>query len=89
MRTTLTLDDDLAAALREAAHRTGRPFKAILNETLRAGLTAQGRRPRPRRYRIEPASLGGAVPGIDLDRVLRLADALEEQAIADKLALRK
>lgn len=89
MRTTLTLDDELAAALREAAHESGRPFRAVVNETLRAGLTASGRRPRPRRYRVEPASLGGALPGVDLDRTLALADRLEEAALADKLAQRK
>ncbi len=89
MRTTLTLDEDLAAALKAAAHRAGRPFKTVVNEALRAGLTAQGRQPRPRRYRLEPTALGGALPGVDLDRALRLADALEERAIADKLAQRK
>ena len=38
MRTTLTIDDHLARALKERAHRSGKPFKQIVNETLRAGL---------------------------------------------------
>ena len=33
-----------------------------------------------RPYRIHPRSLGGAAPGIDLDRSLRLAEALEDDA---------
>ena len=41
MRTTLTIDDDLAATLKESSRRSGRPFKQLLNETLRAGLQAQ------------------------------------------------
>jgi hypothetical protein len=45
MRTTLTIDPDLADALRKKAHRARKPFKQVVNETLRAGLVAQ----RPRR----------------------------------------
>jgi hypothetical protein len=43
----------------------------------------------PRPYRVKPVSLGGVVPGIDLTKVLRLADALEDDEIARKLELRK
>lgn len=89
MRTTLTLEDDLAQQLKEQAHRTGRTFKEVVNEAIRRGLEAQGEMPRPQPYRLEPASLGGVRPGIDLDRALRLADALEDEALADKLELRK
>jgi hypothetical protein len=88
MRTTLTLDDDVAAALKEKAHRTRRPFKQVVNEALRAGI-ATSRKPAPRRYRLKPASLGGVAPGIDLNKALRLADALEDEALALKLELRK
>jgi hypothetical protein len=88
MRTTLTLDKDLATALRAEARRSGRPLKSIVNETLRAGLVAR-KRPAGRRYRLTPASLGGVLPGIDLDKALRLADAVEDEAIARKLEMRK
>ena len=43
MRTTLTLDKDLALALKEEARRSGRPLKRIVNETLRVGLVARKR----------------------------------------------
>ena len=36
-------------------------------------------------YRLEPAAMGQPLPGIDLDKALRLADALEDQALAEKL----
>ena len=75
-------------ALREEARRSGRPLKRIVNETLRAGLAAR-KAPAARRYRLTPVSLGGVVPGIDLDKALRLAEALEEEAIAHKLEMRK
>lgn len=89
MRTTLTLDEQIAKALKNAAHRTGKPFKQVVNETLRAGLVAAHASAKPRPYRVKPASLGGVLPGLDLRKVLRVADTLEEQEIARKLALRK
>lgn len=88
MRTTLTLDEDVAAELRRQARRTGKTFKEIVNDALRLGLHARGGRA-PRRYRLTPTPMGGVVPGIDLDRALRLADALEDEAIARELELRK
>lgn len=89
MRTTLTLDDDVAMALKETAYRTDRSFKVAVNETLRAGLAVMEAPPKSRRYRLKPASLGGVLPGIDLDKALQLADSLEDEGIGRKLELRK
>jgi hypothetical protein len=83
MRTTLTVDDDLLARLKQRAHERGVPFKQIVNETLRAGLDAP--RPRGRRYRV-PALGAHARPEIDLDRALALAGELEDREIVRKLA---
>jgi hypothetical protein len=88
VRTTLTLDDHVAKALKQLAHDSRQPFKRVVNDTLQAGLAAR-KEPRARRYRLKPSSLGGVVPGVDLDRALRLADALEGDEIARKLQLRK
>lgn len=41
MRTTLTLDDDVAAALRHQGQATGRSWKEVVNEVLRLGLARQ------------------------------------------------
>jgi hypothetical protein len=38
MRTTLTIDDALLRQLRQKALDSGRPFKQVVNDTLRAGL---------------------------------------------------
>jgi hypothetical protein len=84
----LTLDKDLALTLRDEARRSGKPLKRIVNETLRAGLVAR-KRPPARRYRLTPARLGGVAPGVDLDKALRLADALEDEATLRKLEMRK
>jgi hypothetical protein len=88
MRTTLTLDDRIAKALKALAHRSGKPFKQIVNETLQAGLAAR-EAPKSRPDRLKPVSLGGVLPGIDLNKALRLAAALEDEDIVRELELRK
>ena len=88
MRTTLTIDDGIAKALKNLAHRSNKPFKEVVNETLRAGLSAR-RAPKAKPYRVKPAALGGVLPGIDLDKALALADALEDQEIAAEIERRK
>lgn len=89
MRTTLTLDEQIAKALKAAAHRTGKPSKQVVNEALRAGLAAGHAPAKARRYRVKPAALGGVMWNVDLHKALRLADVLEDREIARKLALRK
>jgi hypothetical protein len=51
-------------------------------------LSAKSARP-TKRYRVKPAALGGVSPGINLDKALALADAIEDQELASKLQLRK
>jgi hypothetical protein len=88
MRTTLSIDDSIARALKELAHRSDKSFEQVVNETLRAGLSASAA-PRSRRYRLKPTALGGVQPGINLDKALALADAIEDQELAAKMQLRK
>jgi hypothetical protein len=88
MRTTLTIDDRIAKALKAVAHRTGKPFKQIVNETLQAGLAARDA-PKPKAYRLKPVSLGGPLPGINIEKALRLSAALEDDEIAREIELRK
>lgn len=77
MRTTLTLDDDLAETLRERARSTGRTFKELVNEAIRHGLTT-GAQPatRPAPFRVEPHPCGFR-PGIDLGKLNQYVDELE------------
>jgi hypothetical protein len=88
MRTTLTLDDSLAKELKKLAVETGRPFKNVVNETLRAGLL---KRPLPSRraYRMTPAAMGVPKSGLDLGKALHLAEQLEDAVISAKLEQRK
>lgn len=89
MRTTLTIEDRLARALKAKAHETGRSFKEVVNETIARGLAGEPGGPVPRPYRLEPVSLGSPRAGVDLDRALALADALEDAEIARDLEARK
>ena len=89
MRTTLTLDDDLAAALKEVAYRSERSFKDVVNEALRAGLQAQRQPARAKPYRLSVVSMGAVAPSVNLDKALRLADELEAEGITHKLEARK
>ena len=82
MRTTLTIEDRIAQELKQIAHRSGKTLEVVVNETLQAGLAASQERPKAKRYRLRPVSLGSVQPGIDLDKALALADSLEEQELA-------
>lgn len=75
MRTTLTLDDDVAAKLRSEAGRTGRPFKEVVNDVLRAGLHAR-RTARRKPFEVQARPLGLRA-GLSYDRIDELLDRLE------------
>ena len=86
MRTTVTLDADLAAKLRVLARERGVSFTAALNSVLRRGLSRADGEPRPYRLTTRPMGLR---PAIDLDKALRLAGELEDAETIRKLELRK
>jgi hypothetical protein len=77
MRTTLTLDDDVAAKLKAESRRAGRPFRAIVNETLRRGLASRRATAERQPFRIAPRDLGDLRPGLSLDDVAGLIEQVE------------
>jgi hypothetical protein len=77
MRTTVTLEPDVAAKLKELAHRRRASFKETLNDVLRVGLSSQaGTREHAERYVVEPHT-GGFRPGVDPAKLNQLVDDLE------------
>ena len=83
MRTTLTLDADVAQLLAEAAHRHRKPFKQVVNEAIRKGL-APSSEPRDQDgYRVHPHRTT-LRPGIDAASLNKLVDELEDDAVTDK-----
>ena len=81
MRTTLTIDDDLAGLLKQRARELGIPFKEAVNRTIRAGLGESAKARRGKAPKTVPHSFGFR-PGVDLDKLGQLADELEAEAFA-------
>jgi hypothetical protein len=76
VRTTLTLDDDIAARLAAEARRTGRSFKDTVNDALRGGLDARIQR-KAEPFRVQARNLGTLRAGVSLDSVTRLLDDVD------------
>ena len=86
MRTTLTIDDRIAKALKDVAHRSGKTYKQVVNETLRAGLSANRIVDEAQPYRLKPVSMGQVSGGASMTiKALELAGHLENEEIARKL----
>jgi hypothetical protein len=82
MRTTLTLDPDLERRLKDIAHRTRRPFREVVNETLRAGLAERARQSTGGTpFRVHAYHCGFR-PGVDLMRLNQLSDDLDAERAA-------
>lgn len=77
VRTTLTLDDDVAKRLRQIAQRTRRSFKELVNDTLRRGLSVGERPPTDRAHFVVRPKACGFRPGIDPLKLNQLVDELE------------
>jgi hypothetical protein len=76
MRTTLTIDDDLAGILKRKARELDKPFKEIVNTALRRGLAANLDHAPPG-ITVRPHDFGNIRPGIDSDSFNHLMDELE------------
>jgi hypothetical protein len=78
MRTTLTLDEDVASRLRSEMKRSGEGMKAVVNRALRLGLGMTDKPVEPAPFCVEPHAFGFQ-PGTDLDRLNQLVDELEAE----------
>jgi hypothetical protein len=78
VRTTLTIDDDIAVLVEQEVRRTGDSFKGTINRLLRRGLTAEDSKAGRKPFVVTPIPLG---VGEMLDRhngkVSALLDELE------------
>jgi plasmid stability protein len=77
MRTTLSLDDDLAAKLKSEARRSGHSFRDVVNDMLRRGLAGKNRLPTIKPFKVKAKSLGEPRPGLNLDRIAELIEQVE------------
>ena len=77
MRTTLTLDDDVAAKLKSRARRSGRPFREVVNEALRTGLAERPHASARARFVVKPRDFGALRPGLGVDNIGDLLERIE------------
>lgn len=76
MRTTLTLDDDVAIRLKAEARTAGKSFKQAVNDLLRLGLSVSGAKPSRVRLRNPPRDLR-LKAGLSYDDVWGLLESVE------------
>ena len=80
MRTTVTLDDDVAAALERLRKTRRGSFRDLVNEALREGLRGLGGRRRKRgRFRTRTADLGRCLLG-NVDNVAEVLAVAEDDS---------
>jgi hypothetical protein len=84
MRTTLTLDPDVAARLKAEVARSDQALKRVVNEALRRGLKLPAKSERRSAYVVRPLKLTFR-PGVDPDKLNELADELENDVLVKKL----
>lgn len=76
VRTTLTLEDDVAAGLREVARQSGNSFKRVVNDVIRMGLNSR-QALGPRRRFVVKAHDTRVRPGVELDCAAALIEQIE------------
>lgn len=81
MRTTVTIDDDVAQQIRRLMRERGAGFKEVLNDVLRRGLRSQDSLDP---YRT-PTFAMGARRDLDLEKALALAAAMEDAEVLSEL----
>ena len=84
MRTTLTLEPDVAQQIRQRMAEKKLTLKRVVNDALRAGLSKTGKKERTARFVVKPWPLG-LKPGIDYDKLGQLLDQLETEEFIRKM----
>jgi hypothetical protein len=77
MRTTLSIDDDVAFGLKKVQeNEPSKPFKQIVNEALRRGLNGSLTVPQRKPFKVKPFKLG-LREGLSYDNIEELLDIAE------------
>lgn len=76
MRTTLTIDDDVLERARALAAKLRTPFRAVVNEALRAGLEEVEKPATLRPYETRPHAMG-LYQSRNLDNIQELIAQIE------------
>lgn len=84
MRTTLTIEESLFGELKLYAAKVQRPFKAIVNETLRKGLQKEAQA-KVKPYQLKTVNMGAWIAPQPMDKALQCADEWGDRAILSKM----
>ena len=82
MRTTLTLDPDVAQSLRKKIETEHITLKEAVNRTLRTGLR-RSKADKPVKFKVEPHAFGFH-PGINLNKLNQLLDDMDVEKFIRK-----
>jgi hypothetical protein len=80
MRTTLSLEEDVAAKLKAEMRRSGKSLKQTVNELLRLGLNPRPARTRSKPFKVKARDLGRLRAGLSLDNVGELLELVDGPA---------
>ena len=83
MKTTLNIDDDIAAFLQEQSRTHNKPLQQVVNETLRAGITQTPKHADKTPFRVKPNN-SGFVEGVEQVRLNRLLAELDVEEHLEK-----
>jgi hypothetical protein len=77
VRTTLSLDDDVAVRLKAEVRRSGKSFKEVVNDGLRLALSQRPDKSPDPPFEIHARDLGPLRPGLRLDNIGDLIEAAD------------
>ncbi len=78
IRTTVTLDDDVIARLKEESKARAVSFKDLLNEAVRSGLVAMKSRKTAEPFKVRAFHMG-TLPGLNYDDIGSLIERADGQ----------
>jgi hypothetical protein len=86
MRTTLTLDPDVAMNVKKRMAEKKLTFKETVNQAIRDGLKAEAKEKKRAPFKVIPHSFG-FLPGIDQNKLGQLLDQLDAEEFVRKMNL--
>ena len=89
MRTTVTLEDDVATELERIAFETKKSFKSVINDLLKRALRDSKKMASSAPFFMPPHTCGGLINSGDFDHATQMDAELEDEYLLQKLKLGK